>query len=521
MLKMFIRGDDYSHPLADAKELKRVLAELPQKDHAKSLDELSGWLESVINSAGLTPLQAFEIVRQLDEAAQAFVRQLGRLYLAPSQRSRTEEQKLWNLCAGFYDFSASAYQHVIEAFLAAEAEKGKAKLAEALKPHLPLIFCRQAAAIVNSAKWRRFHHQPPVAGIWAQLGRNFLLAEGRKIDGEAVMLYPLTQITTTPRREYVKAVVLEASSLDSLLPVQIEVAEKLVAHFSPQFILSRENRLDNLYWVDALQDAPPQRLAKVPPGSLGVRLLGLGEVPGTLAATTRMVERGELPPALNLGAQYTPRLVLSALRHLGVYWTAKPPLRKHQRHPVTNLTNCLNVEHGFDACFDRMSGVAGAPADDSFDFCAPPDAWQVGDVSLGGFGVSVAGAKKDWLRVGALLVMQAEGADNWMLGVVRRFQRHADNTSSVGVQTLARQAKCIELAVSGTPARSGMRERALMIDPEDAADGVRLVLPATTFDLRESYTVEIDGRQGWLSPVELMESGGDYQIGRFRLRYAG
>ena len=59
-----------------------------------------------------------------------------------------------------------------------------------------------------------------------------------------------------------------------------------------------------------------------------------------------------------------------------------------------------------------------------------------------------------------------------------------------------------------------------MIDPEDAADGVRLVLPATTFDLRESYTVEIDGRQGWLSPVELMESGGDYQIGRFRLRYA-
>ena len=35
------------HPLADAKEAKRVLGELSMRDAATALDEVSGWLESV------------------------------------------------------------------------------------------------------------------------------------------------------------------------------------------------------------------------------------------------------------------------------------------------------------------------------------------------------------------------------------------------------------------------------------------------------------------------------------------
>lgn len=516
MLKIFRRDGTHSHPLADPKELKRVLAELPLKDHAKSLDELAGWVESVGNADGLTPAQIFDILRQLDDAAQPFVRHLNRVYLAPSARSRSEDQKLWQLCYGYWEYVALAYQHVIDSFVAAEVDKSKARGAEALRAQLPLVLCRQAAAMIACTKWRRFRHEPPLAGVWSVMGRNFRLAEARKIDAEAVTLYPLAQITTTPRREYVKAVALEASSLDSLLPVQIEVAEKLVAHFSPLFVLSRENRPDNLYWVDAELDQAPQRLAKIPVDTPGVRLLGFGEVPATLAAMTRLVERGELPAELNLAGQYTPKLVLSVLRHLATYWTAKPPLRKHQRHAVTSR---LAVQHGFDACFERMSGSFGPVETDELDFCAPCDAWHIGDVSLGGFGASVPGGKKDWLRVGALIALQPEGADNWMVGIVRRFQRTADNHSSVGIQTLARQARCLQLTVDGTPGRSGMYERALLIDAEGGADGVRLVLPATTFDLRESYTVELDGRHVLLSPVELLESGSDYQLGRFRLRY--
>lgn len=517
MLKLFTRDDKHAHPLADAKELKQVLAGLPAKDDVRALDELAGWMESVGNSDGLAPGPLFDIARQLDEAAQSPMRHLTRTYLAPSQRTRVEEQKLWKLCADYWLFATVAYRRVIDTFIAIENEKSKSKQVDALRAQLPLVLARHAAAAIAGAKWRRFHHEPPLPGIWADLGRNFLFAEARKIDGEAATLYPLSQIVTTPRREYIKAVALEASSLDSLLPVQIEVAEKLVAHFSPQFVLSRENREDNLYWVDASLDQVPQRLARLPKGSPGVRLLGFGEVPASVAAITREVERGELPAALNMTGLYTPKLVLSVLRHLATYWTPTPPLRKHQRHQVSSR---LIVDHGFDACYQRMGGADGGGGEDELDFCSPSDEWKVGDVSLGGFGVNVPGLKKDWLRVGSLLVMRPADGDKWMVGVVRRFQRGADNMSSVGVQTLARQVECLELSVAGTPARSGMRERAIMIDPEDAADGVRLLLPPATFDLRESYTALLNGRNVLLYPVELQESGTDYQLCRFRLRYS-
>lgn len=517
MLKMFLRDDTPSHPLADAKELRRVLAQLPVKDEARSLDELSVWLESIVNSSGLTPLEMFQIVRQLDEVAQTFIRHLGRTYLAPSQRSRKEEQKLWELCFGFWAALASAYQNVIDAYKVVDADRAKVKQAEATRPHLPLIFTRHAAALIACIKWRHFHHEPQVANVWAVLGANFLFAEECKFDGVAVTLYPLTRITTTPRREYIKSLVFESSSLDSLLPVQIEVAEKLVAHFSPQFVLSRDNRADNIYWVDATRDQGPLRLVKAPQNTPGVRLLGFGDVPDSLAAMTRKVERGDLPTEPGLAGQYTPKLVLSVLRHLGSYWALKPPLRRYQRHVVASR---LTVQHGFDACFDRMNGELSFAETDEFDFCSLGDAWQVDDVSMGGFGVSVPGAKRDWLQVGSLLAMQPEGAESWLVGIVRRCQRGADKMSSVGIQTMARRASCHQLVVAGTQSREGSSERAIMIDADDGADGVRLILPPSTFDLRESYSVDLNGRKGHLSPVELLESGSDFQIGRFRLRYS-
>lgn len=516
MLKIFTR-DEHSHPLADAKELKLVFAGLVAGDPAKSLDELAGWMESVANADGVSPVQMFDIVRQLDDAAQPFVRHLTRDFLAPSQRTPSAEQKLWQLCVGYWDFTVQAYQAVIDGFLAAASDKAQSKLVEALRPDLPLLLSRHAAAVIARAKWRRFHHEPPLTGTWQALGQNFLLAEARKIDGEAVTLYPLSQIVTTPRREFIKAVALEASSLDSLLPVQIEVAEKLVAHFSPLFVLSRGNRPDNLYWIDASLDHAPQRLARLPVDTPGVRLLAFGEVPASLAAIIRVVERGDLPPELNLAGQYSPRLVLSVLRHLANYWAATPPLRKHQRHAVSSH---LSVQHGFEACYSLVGGGAPPADDDALDFSVPGDAWQIDDVSLGGFGVSVSGGRREWLRAGALIAVKPEQGGGWMLGLVRRVQRQSESQYSVGLQTLARQVACVDLAVAGTPTRTGMSERALLIDQADGADGVRLVLPASTFDLRESYRAWLDGRQALLSPVELLESGSDYQIGRFRLRFA-
>jgi hypothetical protein len=68
------------HPLGDAKELKRVIAELPLDNVFKAVDEVYGWLESLLNADGFRVDHLLDVVRQLDEAAQQDVRRLTRDY---------------------------------------------------------------------------------------------------------------------------------------------------------------------------------------------------------------------------------------------------------------------------------------------------------------------------------------------------------------------------------------------------------------------------------------------------------
>lgn len=40
------------------------------------------------------------------------------------------------------------------------------------------------------------------------------------------------------------------------------------------------------------------------------------------------VERGQIPAELNLGGEYSAKVLLPVLRHLARYWAAEPPQRE-------------------------------------------------------------------------------------------------------------------------------------------------------------------------------------------------
>jgi hypothetical protein len=50
----------------------------------------------------------------------------------------------------------------------------------------------------------------------------------------------------------------------------------------------------------------------------------------------------------------------------------------------------------------------------------------------------------------------------------------------------------------------------------NAPGEARLVLPLASFDLRESLEFSHDDRNYLLTPIELEESGSDYEIARYR-----
>ena len=79
ILNLFSSRPD--HPLGDPKELKRVIAELPLDNSFRAVDEVYGWYESLMVANDFRVDHLFDVVRQLDEAAQPFIRRLSRDYL--------------------------------------------------------------------------------------------------------------------------------------------------------------------------------------------------------------------------------------------------------------------------------------------------------------------------------------------------------------------------------------------------------------------------------------------------------
>ena len=94
-----------------------------------------------------------------------------------------------------------------------------------------------------------------------QLGQPFLAAEVAGYASKPVHLYPTMGGNTTVAQQYLQALVFSASSVDCLMPLEIELADKLIAHFLPGFVFSASCALDSVYWVDAAGGTAPVRMA--------------------------------------------------------------------------------------------------------------------------------------------------------------------------------------------------------------------------------------------------------------------
>jgi hypothetical protein len=492
------------HPLGDVKELKRTIAELSADNSFKSADEIYGWFESLQHANDFRVDHFFDVVRQLDEAAQIHVRRLTRNYLQAPRLSKSEERRLWSMCFNYWGEVASLYARCLDRVAQSPKDKGS----ETLKPLLPLITARLVAARANQMKWVAFRYGALGDDLWRGLGLPYLAAEAGGYSQKPVQLYPAQPVLTTVAQQYVQALIVYTSSMDSLTPVRIELADRISAHFQSRFVLSAACLVDSVHWIYAASGSPPVRLIRQPEQALpGLRFFSPGSAEPGLQELMRVVERGDLPPDVNLGGEYAAKTLLPVLRHLAAHWAAQPPLREHSRHAVKTR---IAVVHGFDDCFTIFAGdVARLGKERS------AESWVVENVSRGGFGAA-AEDLGDWLSVGALLAIQPEGGENWVLGVVRRYQKDSDAQASVGIQTLSRVAQGIQLRprVAGFSA-TGVVPAIWLRDPDTNGEA-RVVLPFATFDLRQPMEFFFDGRSYLMTPVELEEAGGTFEIGRYR-----
>lgn len=483
------------HPLANAREAKHVLGALASREAADALNEIAGWLESVAANEGLRPAERLVLAFQLDDAAQTHARKLVRDYLVSPRRGRDQQIRLWQVGRDFWARLGAAYEHCLDSLT--RKEKG----ANGIKSYRPLLVARLLRAFSAQLKWEQFRYGQIESVAWQKMGRAYLLAEQGGFSTRMLTLYSGAAGETSVEREYLKALVSQSSSMDGLLPLEIEIAERLVAHFVPQFALTAGIRPEIVYWVDADKPVPPTRLAMLPEVAPSLRFFSPGAALIQLEELIKHVEHGEVPAELNLGGQYSPRIVLPVARHLAMYWSPKPPMRSHNRHRVRAL---LTVVNGLGCIHARLSGRGEGSE-------SAKEEWIVGDVSRGGIRARVPLGGSDWLRIGALLGFQPEGGDNWLVGVIRRLNRDAPAPGSVGIETLSKAAQPIRAELAGN-----LRE-ALLLDPLHAGDMVRVILPAALFDSAAPLLFRVDGKPVRLEPVEQIESGADFDLGLYKV----
>lgn len=489
------------HPLADPKEARRVFDALPGREPGGAIDEATALLESLAGVEGFKPEQRLALILQLDEAAIVPARRLGREYVS-ARLTKPQEQRLWLANRDYWSTLIAALEDCLRRFDA--NEKG----AEAMKPALPLLYARLLHAARQRLKWEQFRYGPVDAALWQLMGGIYLAAAGRRLADKELDLYPGGGATTTAEGEYLKALVFHASSMDNLLPMEIELAEYLIAHFLRRFVFTAEVRPDNVYWADAAKAMPPSRLARPP--ELSPTLRFFNSIPAVEAVEQlrlRIGRDGSVPAEVNLGGKYPPERVLPVLDHLAMCWAPTPPMRKDARHRVKSR---LTVVHGVGEVHHQLQG---------HNEFGESESWVVDDVSVGGMGAKVplgAQGSGDWIRIGALIGLQPEGnGGNWLIGMVRRFSRDSAAVGSVGIETLSKTPRAI-VADAG-----GLHTDGILLDALQQGGSVRVALPAAAWEDGVSLLFPLDGARVRLFPEAELETTPDMVIGRYFVQEFG
>ena len=493
MLKLFGAGTD--HPMRNPREARRILEALPADD-VKALEELAHWHESVSVAEGFRLPERAALVSAIDEAAQPRVRKLAREYCGTARPSRYQENRLWTQLHEYWKQAALAFGRVLDA--ASPAPKSLDAKALALAGMRALRSCAQ------QLKWQHLRYGPFDPAAWGILNKVYAYCEARGFADAKLALYPVGGFDSSPRQEFTKALMFSASSPDSLLAPQADLAERVIAEFAPHFLLAPAPAAGLLYWTDLNRAMAPLRIVKPPEASPTLRCFGPGNA---LAALQAMIQRTEATRELpaNLGPTPDHEAALEVLRHLAMLWSPEPPERKHARH---NVKSRLAIAHGFAGVLQVLGD-----GEASLDFDQRnAESWVVENVSAGGFGAIVPQVKSDWLRVGVLLAMQPDGGTNWVVGAIRRVNRISAQEARVGIETLSRAPKVAKFRIRGLGEETGLLLPAAVLGSGE----VSIALRAGVYPPGQNLEATIDGREHVYLAQASPERAEDYELIRFR-----
>lgn len=510
MLK-WITGDRIDHPMADIKQAREIIADLPTIDSSKALEDVIYWLDSLNRTEGFKLERRFETVDLLDAAAKPHQRKLSKDYLSTERQQKFREHKLWNGVYGLWKHLGDAYLKCV-----AQYESGTTTAITSRKI-LPVIAARGLRALTLQLKWTLLRYGLAEPRIWSEISRLYQLAEAGGFADAAIAVYPGAHGQSSVRREFLNAMMISASSTDGLTPVQQEIAERAVAHFSGLFQLEKKPSAACNYYFDLGVAKPPARMLKGAAPGATLRYFGAGEaLPRLMQLAADIRETGGIPKDVHLGGTYQNELILGVLSHLVQYWSENPPARSTERRKMATR---ITIVPGFTEILNTLDPTHSDKLDFSEDQSA--ESWIVENVSDGGYGAIIPAAKSDWVKVGGLIGVQSETSIYWGIGVVRRVASDEYQQRRVGIQLLSKTAIPVRILHAGNSERSPEPAILLSTSPDNQGE-VGVVLRAGIYNSRDSLDMTVNGKPYLLMPASMVEGGEDFDWAKFKvMRRAG
>jgi hypothetical protein len=502
MLKVFGRARS-THPLLDDKERIRVLQDIAALESHRALGELARWLRSVTGDADMREENRAEIVMALEAAARVPVRMLAREYLATARLTKQQEEHLWRGLHGFYAAASAALLRCALGF------GSDAATAAAHKVRVVPLAVQAMRALGAQLKWEYMRYGPVDPALWVNLCRLYARLDAAGIARTAVREYAGAPTRTTPEQEFVRILMLAVCSLGSLLPAQIEIADRIAARFARGFRISPEPEGATPYQIDIENGTPPARCVGSAAEGPGVKYFGADRAHDRLhGLREEIAANGEAPHDLSPGAPVSTDTIEGVIEHLADYWAPRLASRKHPRHGIKSR---LTVAWGFDGVVDVLDPMASLSFEKNV-----MESWIVENASAGGVGALVPSIVGEWLRVGCLVAMQPEGGRRWLLGTVKRLTRIDASSAHVGIQTLARAPSAVVFRVQAGNTTNLSTETGVLLDPGYTEAEVPVVLRTGTGTPGRSLVLEREGKRTQLLPIAVSVRGPGYEIVRCR-----
>jgi hypothetical protein len=478
------------------------------------LQELAALMDLLFSGSRIAAGQAYPIADLLDRTGRPHLRRIAQEYvLGHKQLTRFQNDRIWNAVTIYLTQLAKVYRYCL-----AQYEVG-ARGARSFGRMLPTIAARTMRACAARMKWYDLRYIPLEVAQWQELAAVYLLSESGGFARESLSLYRKAAQDSSVEQEFLRVAMLAIASPGSMLPEQIEVAERLVAHCAPHFLIGARPSESMRYFIDLHADAGPHRMPLSGRIPATARAFGAGNAIGELQRILERLDAGQLTRGeLGLSQEFDFELIRAAARHLLRYWDPPLPDRRSARQQES-----ARIDVVYD--FDEVTAKVGAIALQS-PFVAEQETWLIENHSPHGLRARVPSPQGLWITVGSLVAFRQADDSLWSVGVVRRLKRKRDEAREVAVETLARGGSAVTVLprIAGKDKDKAADQGVLSVllpGSAGASEEVRLLSPPGTFSDTMPLEMRAYDRAYVLFPIELVETGADFQIARFKiLRHA-